>query len=102
MTKLTAAIVQETYINQTFDESQDVQTTARYTVDGMIVPPSVVRQNIPIKKRFGEGEYEWAKRKAANERWAFTKALYEFHGQEYPAEYPEVEDAFQEPDSGSP
>ena len=39
------------------------------------------------------------KRKALNERFAFTKALYEFHGREYPAEYPEVEEAFQEPDS---
>ena len=68
----------------------------------MIVPPSLVRRNIPIKKRFGEGEYSWLKRKAVNERFAFTKALYEFHGREYPAEYPEVEEAFQEPGSDSP
>ena len=39
---------------------------------------------------------------AVNERWAFTKALYEFHGRAYPAEYPEVEEAFQEPGSDPP
>ena len=73
----------------------------QFTVHGMIVPPSLVRRNIPIKKRFGEGEYAWLKRKAVNERFAFTKALYEFHGQEYPDEYPKVEEAFQEPGSDS-